>query len=305
MMVAWVHMMLRFELMVRILDKLVGCDKYQIKLSHKEILVGILLKCGVVESQLNTVCSTIDKLDKIDWSEAEIEFSQKGLTAEMITSLQKYLTSTFTVDTLKELVDIQVISNTVCDSMTNLMSILTLLGINTSFTLDITLARGMDYYTGIIFEAVYLDSETMGSSIAAGGRYDKMIGKLSNKGNIPAIGLSIGVERIATIKEREAPKEVVPPKVYVATVGGGSTVFQHKIKICSQLRALGINCTMSDKLKPKMASQLEMVFEKKIPYMFVIGENEINAGTVNVKTIADNVQVTMTMVDAIEFIKSK
>jgi histidyl-tRNA synthetase len=294
------------ELMVRILDKLLGSSKYKIKLNHKEILTQVILKGGVEPLSLNTVCSTIDKLDKMSWVDLIPELIAKGLTTDQIDRVRQILEPKVTMDRLRLLVLDQIISQNLFDSVQKMWDMLESVGISDRFELDLTLARGMDYYTGIIYEAVYLDKDIMGSSVAAGGRYDKMIGKLSNKGDIPAIGLSIGVERIATIWEKTTPvNSGSNPFVYVASIGGSSKVFQARFKLCGQLRALGINCTMSDKQNPKMASQLETVFERKIPYMLVVGDREIDAGTANVKTIDTKEQKSMPVKDAIDFILDK
>jgi histidyl-tRNA synthetase len=166
---------------------------------------------------------------------------------------------------------------------------------------DPLLSRGLAYYTGIIYEAEYIDKDIMPSSIAAGGRYDTMLDKLGTKGVIPAIGLSIGIERIVTILEAKEKKEyTIVPDVFIATVGKNMEI--HKLKLACELRDKGISVDFVYNKNPKMRKQLDYVFNKKIQFMIVIGENEINNDTVNLKFIEEEKQITIPRKDICKYI---
>ena len=160
------------------------------------------------------------------------------------------------------------------------------MSIDKNFMFDVTLIRGLDYYTGLIYEAEYNDKKIMQSSIASGGRYNKMMGQLSKK-KIPCIGMSLGIERLATIllnQKIELNKN--SPKVYIATIGKNMSI--ERIKLCTKLRRLGIYVEMSSKNKPKMGTQFNYVFDNEIKYMIIIGEEEIKTKTFKFKNIIDN-----------------
>ncbi len=167
---------------------------------------------------------------------------------------------------------------------------------------DPTLARGLDYYTGLIYEVEYTDKKIMSSSIAAGGRYDKMIDKLSNKQGITAIGVSFGIERIVKILEHDKNLSFnMKPLIYVATVG--ENMAKHKIKLCLELRKKGLYTEISYLEKPKMRNQFKHVFNEQIPFMIVIGESEIKKNTVMIKDINKNEQKEIRREDIYDYIK--
>lgn len=121
------------------------------------------------------------------------------------------------------------------------------------------------------------------------------------KGVIPAIGLSIGIERIVTILEVKEKKEYsIIPDVFIATVGKNMSM--HKLKLACELRDKGISVDFTYNANPKMRQQLDYVFNKKIKFMIVIGENEIVNDTVNLKYIEEEKQITIPRQDIAKYI---
>ena len=171
----------------------IGIDQFKIKVNDRRILKEILLSAGFEESQLDSVCITFDKLNKIQAAGVEAELTEKGFDPAVIANFMKMIENApFTLEYVK----------TICKN-TEYIDTLTMI-INTSNALaegrysveyDMTLVRGQGYYTGTVFEIESLD---FGSSIAGGGRYDNLIGKFV-KEQIPAVGFSIGFERIFSI----------------------------------------------------------------------------------------------------------
>lgn len=274
------------DLLIRVLDKLLGNNTYQIKINNKQILTDVLRKIGIPDEKMNTVCSTIDKLDKIGWDGVYDELLQKGIDTSIPSKFKEIvenLSNLIFEEAMKYLLDFT--SPNVIESFSKLIKMVAICNDNdnnnnnnnltqTKLVFDLTLARGMDYYTGIIYEATYLDKNIMPSSIAAGGRYDGMIGKLAKK-NVPAIGLSFGVERIVTILEKTFQINIPIPLIYIATIGNSPLVFEEKIRVCSELRKMGVSVLTSNKRNPKMGAQMNTVLERNIPFMIIIGESEI------------------------------
>lgn len=137
---------------------------------------------------------------------------------------------------------------------------------------DFSLARGLDYYTGLIFEAVLTDTDRVGS-IAGGGRYDELVGMFSNK-NIPAVGGSIGIERIFTILEEKYPHmRSTETQILVASFGKGMVA--ERFKLCKDLWEAGIKAETLYNDNPKPQKQLDYCFDNCIPLIAFIAEDEI------------------------------
>lgn len=171
----------------------IGIDNFKVKINDRRILREILLSVGFEEGELDSVCISFDKLNKIKAEGVERELTEKGFDAAVIQAFMELLShAPFTLDYVRE-----ICKNTECvDALSYI--------IETSETLadgkygieyDMTLVRGQGYYTGTVFEVESLD---FNSSIAGGGRYDNLIGKFL-KEQIPAVGFSIGFERIFSI----------------------------------------------------------------------------------------------------------
>lgn len=271
-------------------------DQYVIRLNHRDILYQYLQKLNVSNDNLGTVCSSIDKLDKKSVDEICTELKQKNIQdtvidniKNFINDLTKYKDTNNIINTFNHLDYLnqkKLIGKEIYDLFSILLNQLNFLGLLDRILFDPLLARGLDYYTGIIFEAYYLDKNIMSSSICAGGRYDNLIGKFSNKGDIPAIGISLGVERIVTILENITSsklKSETKIKVYVASIG--KELLLERIKLCNILRQNNVSTMISHLKDPKMKSQYDDVFSKNIPYMIIIGPREILSNTIKIKNM--------------------
>lgn len=298
------------KLMYDILNELIGKDTYKIKVNHRLVLYTIFTKLGIPPDKVGTITSTVDRMDKVSTGEFKNELLDKGLDADHVDLLLKVLDEIGELDklncykVLSYLKDKQFIKDEMFDSMQIFLKTLDDLGILSCIEFDPLVARGMDYYTGLIYEATYNDKDIMSSSIAGGGRYDNMLGKLSSKKNIPAIGLSIGLERIVTILENTKISVKLPkPMVFVASVGKNMSI--HRLKLVLELRDRGINAEMVYNANPKMRAQFDKVFDEdsiKIPYMLVIGENEINKNTVKLKIMESHKETEMPRDEALDFL---
>jgi histidyl-tRNA synthetase len=164
---------------------------------------------------------------------------------------------------------------------------------NVSF--DLSLARGLDYYTGVIYEAVVMDEAGVGS-IAGGGRYDELVGMFAQSKNvkIPCVGFSIGVERIYSILKSKAALSGKAPRqiatdVYVASVDG---LLEERMKICAELWDAGIKADFMYKNRPKLLKQFEYCDkpEHAIPLIVIVGADEVSDGKVRIKDQAHPVE---------------
>ncbi|KAM0898441.1 hypothetical protein ACQ4PT_021920 [Festuca glaucescens] len=197
------------KVLTELLDKL-DIGMYEIKLNHRKLLDGMLEICGVPPKKFRTVCSSIDKLDKLTFEEVKKELvEEKGVsdeTAEKIGNLVK--TRGPPLQVLMELrkEGSKFIENdgsvVALNELEILFKALEKANAIDVISFDLSLARGLDYYTGVIYEAVFKGTTQVGS-IVAGGRYDNLVGDIVAGKQVPAVGVSLGMERVFAIMEEQ------------------------------------------------------------------------------------------------------
>ncbi|CAF4599831.1 unnamed protein product, partial [Rotaria sp. Silwood2] len=163
---------------------------------------------------------------------------------------------------------------------------------------DLKLARGLDYYTGVIFEAVLTqyqynsqldDDQVAVGSVAGGGRYDELVEKIDPKQrHVPCIGVSIGVERIFTIKEHQLTQSKIQSKtieteVYVASAE--KNFLEERMKLCTYLWENGFKTEMAYKYNPKLLDQLQYCEKNQIELCVIIGSSELEGGTIKIRDV--------------------
>lgn len=184
-----------------------GFKGFTIKVNHRQLLSEVIIKAGFAIDQVGTVCISLDKMDKIGADGVTKELLEKGHGEEQVEKLMACVTGV-NLDNLDQWVaDVGAMGE-----LTEVIStVKTLAKDNYEVVFDFSLIRGMGYYTGLIFEVSY---GPYGYSIAGGGRYDNMIGKYS-KVSVPAVGFSIGFERIITIlmEEQQNAQQIDPAMI--------------------------------------------------------------------------------------------
>lgn len=192
-----------------------GIGDFKVKLNHRVLLDALMDICGVPSEKFRPICSAIDKLDKEPWEKVKDEMvNQKGLAPDVADRIGSYVTRDpgAPFDMLASLRADESFSShasasKALDELHLLFQYLECLGCLAKISFDLSLARGLDYYTGAIYEAVLLGSRTQDGttpnlgSIAAGGRYDNLVGMFSSK-SVPVVGVSIGIERIFALLEQ-------------------------------------------------------------------------------------------------------
>eukprot|EP01113_Clastostelium_recurvatum_P037489 TRINITY_DN548_c0_g1_i2.p1 TRINITY_DN548_c0_g1~~TRINITY_DN548_c0_g1_i2.p1 ORF type:complete len:535 (-),score=182.91 TRINITY_DN548_c0_g1_i2:56-1636(-) len=305
------------KMMVEILDELQVGD-YRIKLNHRKLLDGLFAIVGVPEDKFRAISSAVDKLDKSPWDEVRTEMVEvkgldpavadriktfvdiKGKPMETLAYLKKQGTCTGNADATRALDELEV-----------LFRYLECLGALHRVELDLSLARGLDYYTGIIYEAVIVSGIERLGSIAAGGRYDKLVGMYGNK-DIPAVGFSVGIERVFAILYEEAKKKGAirenDSEVFVTTVDKGLVL--DRLKLVGELWAAGIKAEHLYKENPRIDAQLKYADNFKIPLAIIVGKRELEEGTVTLKNLSagesdPNKQVSVKRADLVDTIIAK
>lgn len=281
------------ETLHTILEKLLN-KSFIIKINIKSIVIALFNKLNIDESIHKDIFISIDKLDKCSFSDIKQELYQKKLTESQVDKLEEFYNKYINIQTNDEIINQlkldldKIIDNNTLTELDIIFNFLNKLEIQNNFKLNPFLIRGMDYYTGLLFEVVYLDnSNIMNLTIAAGGRYDKMIGKFCSRGDIPAIGMSLGVDRIAQILKNKNIIQTKPYDIYVATIGVNII---ERLSLCNELRKHNYKVLTSELKNPKMKHHFDNVFNNDIKIMIIIGDNEIKDNLVCIKDIKNKIE---------------
>lgn len=285
---------------------------FEIKLNHRKLLDGIFAVCGVPEEKFRPICSAVDKLDKTPWEEVKKEMTDvKGLDPEIADKIWTFVQlKGAPFELLNKLLAEKNLesSESAMQALSELKILFEYLQCYQSLdkiSFDLSLARGLDYYTGVIYEAVLTSKNEVGS-IAAGGRYDNLIGIFGF--SLPAVGMSIGVERVfsimeARLKKQKEAQRVTETDVLVASVDKG--LIQERMKICAELWKEGIKAELVPKVNPKIQQQLNYANSALIPFAIVFGKRELENGTLQLKDLKVSKQESFKRENMIEFLKQK
>lgn len=304
------------KVLVEILDDL-SLGDYEIKINHRKLLDAMLDIAGVPSQKFRPICSAIDKLDKEPWEVVKKEMvEEKGLPESVADKIGEFVV--LRGEPRQLLTKLQEASHPLANhpesaaalkDLEILFEFLDVMGALKPFSFDLSLARGLDYYTGVIYEAVFKGGSV--GSIAAGGRYDHLVGMFSGK-EVPAVGVSIGIERVFAILEAQM-KEMTKgdngtireteTEVLVASIGNG--LQPQRMKIASDLWSAGIKCEFGFKPNPKMGDQLNYALKSGIPLVILFGEDEIHAGQVKLKDLDNETEITIPKTEIIPEIKKK
>ncbi|XP_011820478.1 PREDICTED: histidine--tRNA ligase, cytoplasmic isoform X5 [Mandrillus leucophaeus] len=309
------------KIMCEILSSLQIGD-FLVKVNDRRILDGMFAICGVSDSKFRTICSSVDKLDKVSWEEVKNEMvGEKGLAPEVADRIGDYVQQHGGVSLVEQLLQDPKLSQNKqalegLGDLKLLFEYLTLFGIDDKISFDLSLARGLDYYTGVIYEAVLLQTpaqageEPLGvGSVAAGGRYDGLVGMFDPKGRkVPCVGLSIGVERIFSIVEQrlEALEEKVrTTETQVLVASAQKKLLEERLKLVSELWDAGIKAELLYKKNPKLLNQLQYCEEAGIPLVAIIGEQELKDGVIKLRSVTSREEVNVRREDLVEEIKRR
>ncbi len=274
-----------------------------IKINNRKILTGIAEVIGEAEKIVD-ITVAIDKLDKIGLEKVNEELRNDGISEEAIEKLQPIISLSGSNEE-----KLEVISQVLACSETGLKGVeetrfildtLKAVGLNNAIELDLTLARGLNYYTGAIFEVKALDTP-MGS-ITGGGRYDNLTGIFGLPG-LSGVGISFGADRIYDVLNALDlyPKEAVN-STQVLFINFGETETAYCLPIVGKLRQAGIRSEIFPD-KAKMKKQMSYANAKNIPFVVLAGENEMAAGKVTLKNMESGDQTLVTAEELIATVK--
>ncbi|MDD2512628.1 MAG: histidine--tRNA ligase [Proteiniphilum sp.] len=278
--------------LVQIIDEVFGRlgIRVSVKLNNRKILSGIAEIIGEAD-KITDITVAIDKLDKIGLEKVNEELAAKGIAQEAIDRLQPIILLSGSTDEklekLRELLATSESGTKGVEEMAFIFGKMNVLKLRSEIVLDLTLARGLNYYTGAIIEVKALDAE-MGS-ITGGGRYDNLTGIFGLPG-VSGVGISFGADRIYDVlTQLELFPESFSHTTELLFVNFGERETDYLLPLVAQLRREGICCELYPEAA-KMKRQLSYADSNRIPWVAMVGENEIKEGTVTLKNMQSGEQ---------------
>ena len=278
-----------------------GFKEFLIKINNRKILNGLVQYINLDESYTQEICRSIDKLDKVDWKEVEKELNEKKIQPGAILKLKELLKKELTFENLEtELKDVEICREGI-QELKQVFNYLEILGIPDSFfKFDISLARGLDYYTGPIFETKLPAYPHIGS-LTGGGRYDTLIGMFTGK-EMPSSGTTLGLDRIYTAMQQLNLLEDIKTSTKVLVGNFGESTLVASLKLVAELRANSINTEFYPE-DAKLKKQFSYCDKKNIPYMCIIGESELKEHKISLKNMKNAEQISLTLEEIIEILR--
>ncbi|KAF9764472.1 putative histidine--tRNA ligase, cytoplasmic [Nosema granulosis] len=241
---------------------------FVIKISDRRILMAILKVAGVQENDFGTICSTIDKIDKLSKEDLNKEFTSKGLSSKQIEEINRYI-SYKNEDILEFLKNDKIIEECreAVGDLERLLKYTKIYGCS-SIEINLSLARGLEYYTGLIIEAEYIGTAV--GSVIGGGRYDNLIDGLSNKDKVPCAGFSVGISRIFSLLSSTKTSET---EVFVSCSGG--LFLEERMAILNTLWGNKIKAETFYTKRYNLKEHKETCVKKGIKWLVVVGQQEV------------------------------
>ena len=294
---------------------------FAVKLNHRKLLDGMFEACGVPSDKFRTICSAVDKLDKSPWAVVKKEMiDEKGLDEVTADKIGEYVRLSGSFELVEKLLNDEKLKNIKSaveglEGMKLLLKYCEIFGVSDKVVFDLSLARGLDYYTGVIYEAVLKaevtsvkkkEDETIGS-VAGGGRYDNLVGMFDSKGKqVPCVGVSIGVERIFAIIEAKNEREKTKVRssgveIYVASAHKG--LHEKRLEMLTKLWDGNIKAEHSYKSNPKLLAQLQYCEDNQIPFALILGDGEIERGVLKLRDVLTRQEEEVPIDNLVEAIK--
>ncbi len=285
-----------------------GLHRFRIRVNNRKVLNGFFTILGLSE-QAGDVLRTIDKLDKIGADKVRALLTDTcGVTAEQADEILRFIacpgTSADKLAFLEQYRGRNETFDTGLDELRTVVGYLPAFGVpEENFELDLTIARGLDYYTGTVYETVLLDHPEVGS-ICSGGRYDDLAGYYTNK-SLPGVGISIGLTRLFYIlQEQNMISDAVltaPADVLILPMTDDLSA---AVSLASMLRAGGLRVQLYSE-KKKFKAKIGYADKLGIPFVIFLGEDEIAQNVCALKNMVTGVQEAVTQAAALETIRAE
>ena len=289
--------------------KALGLTQFTIRINNRKILNGLAEYIGYDKAINPVILRTIDKLDKIGWEGVANELKETvHFTTAQLSSLKSFLDlrSTSPAEMLTNLSNLMSVSTEATNGILELKQIslnLEALGVPTDmWKIDLSVARGLGYYTGTVFETILTDLPSIGS-VFSGGRYDDLVSRFGER-SVPATGASVGVDRLFAAMEKLnlVKREKSTAKVIVLNFDKTAELYCQTV--VTTIRNAGIPAELYLGKETNLKGQLSYALSQDVPVIIIAGGNERDAKTIQIKDVTQRLQVEIRLDQATDKIRS-
>lgn len=281
-----------------------GFKNFKVRLNNRKIVEGLVEISKIPKERTADVFRILDKLGKIGVDELKKELKIRKITDEQTKNLLKLITIQGKADVVlangRKLLKNVSIAEEGLKEIELIFENCKRYGIDNKIVLDFSLVRGLDYYTGPVFEISIITEKDLGS-VSGGGRYDNLI-ELFGGRPTPATGISLGLERIIQIMKNENMFKIPRTRVKVFVANINDKVKKDALKIVQQLRATGISC-QTDLMNRNLTKQLEYADSLEIPYVIIVGEKELKKKKFKLKDMKRKTEKELSLTSIIKVLK--
>jgi len=264
----------------------IGIERFRLRINNRQLLTALLDSLGL-EERATVVLRGLDKLEKVGTASVEKELAEAGILEAQISQILQFASIRGNPDSVLQQLSSLLRGNARADEglerLNTVQSALVAAGVpKERFAIDVSIARGLDYYTGVIFETTLVDLPDIGS-VCSGGRYDNLA-DLFTKQHLPGIGASLGLDRLLAALEKlgRGPAQSAPADVFIALFDADR--IRDYFELAALVRRSGFSCEVYPEAK-KLGAQLKYADQRGFPVALIAGSRELDAGMVQVKDL--------------------
>ena len=269
-----------------------------IELNDRSMLEAMMAKIGIESSLFNKVEHELDRLEKIGSAKVVESLLGIGLQKSVVDQLMQIVGSDATNEALLDSVDSIMGGASYTNHIRGLINMFKQYGSSGTIVVKLSMVRGLDYYTGVIFEFKDASETNEKLTLAGGGRYDRLIGLYGSQ-SMPAVGAAIGVDRLMDMFKASASPEYSGTRAFVACVKQAN--YPYALKIAQALRTKGVPVEVN-LTERNLSNQFSYASSTKVPYVIVVGDAEEKAGTLKLRNMADGTEGIMSIEGAVHAI---
>ena len=277
----------------------VGLD-VTVQINNRKFLDELFASIGLSKDMFVPVMRTVDKLDKIGRDGVNESLQKLNIPREVLAKIDSLVSLQGTNDDKIEFLEKMLKNKEAIAEIKETLSLLELYKLKCEISIDFSLVRGLDYYTGIVFEYKSAD-KSIKPSLGGGGRYDNLIGSFTGK-KLPAVGCALGVDVILEILNFSSSPKQTYANVFIATINDGN--YPYALRVANALRANGIavdlNCASRN-----ISNQLAYANSLKFKYAIVVGDSEQKEEKVKIRNLVDGTESSLNINDAIRMLNEK
>jgi histidyl-tRNA synthetase len=283
----------------------IGFERFLVRINNRKVFNGLAI-FGGFENSFNDVLKVIDKIDKIGVDEVKAILSET-LAADQVERIMKFVSikgsSSEVIDQLLDLFKDTPLGLEGANELKEIADNLTMLGVpEENWAIDLSIVRGLGYYTGPVFETTLLDLPKFGS-VFSGGRYDGLVGRFSDN-DIPATGASVGVDRIFAAMKKLGMVQQVETVTEVLILFFDPSLKKDYLELAANLRNAGIKTELYLEQGTAFKKQLNFAVRQQIPIVLIMGPEEAQANQVQIKDMVAGTRVNVSITDCVSTIQS-